>query len=216
MIILGLPFIAAALLWNKLPARMPIHWGLTNRPDGFASKPLATLLLPCINLALAALMLMSTRLDPRFSTYDDDTQASLRRTFAAMRLAITLFFSAVALVMIASPFYPAIRVPALIIPATGLLLMILGNLMTKLRPNWFCGIRTPWTLQSKEIWTKTHRVGGRLMMAGGACIFLFGILLPVVWLVFCVVLPAIAIMSIVPMVYSYLLFARSRPAKRRA
>mgnify|MGYP000937309093 CR=1 FL=1 len=31
----------------------------------------------------------------------------------------------------------------------------------------FVGIRTPWTLASDEVWTRTHRFGGRLMFATG-------------------------------------------------
>ena len=213
LLILAAPFCAVALFWNELPDRMAIHWGLNGQANGYAGKPMATLLLPCVNLAVAVLAMILPRFDPRFARYDEETQASLRRTFAAIRLAITLFLSLVALAVIATPLYPAIRVPTVIIPGAGILLMVLGNLMTKLRPNWFCGIRTRWTLESREVWTKTHRLGGRLMMAGGACVLIFGLWLPVLWLTICVLLPAIAVMSIVPIVYSYILFTRSRPTK---
>jgi uncharacterized membrane protein len=49
----------------------------------------------------------------------------------------------------------------------GLLLVGLGGMMGKIRPNWFVGIRTPWTLSSKAAWVKTHRLGGFLMVAAG-------------------------------------------------
>lgn len=213
ILILAAPFCVAALLWNQLPDRMPIHWGINGQVDGYAGKPVATLLLPCINLAVAALILILPRFDPRFARYDEETKTSLRRTIAAIRLAITLFLTLVALAVMATPLCPAIHAPSIIFPGAGVLLMIFGNLMTKLRPNWFCGIRTRWTLESREVWTKTHRLGGRLMMAGGACILIFGLLLPMKLFVICVVLPAIAVMSIVPIVYSYLVWNRSRPEK---
>jgi uncharacterized membrane protein len=50
---------------------------------------------------------------------------------------------------------------------TGLLVALLGNLMGKVRPNFFVGIPTPWTLTSKRAWVKTHRVGGWVMAAFG-------------------------------------------------
>ena len=212
ILILAAPFCVAALLWNKLPDRMPNHWGINGQVDGYASKPVATLLMPCINLAFAALITILPRIDPKFARYDEETQASLRRTFGVMRLATTLFLSLVALVVMITPFYPAIQVVT-VISGTGLLLMVFGNLMTKLRPNWFFGIRTRWTLESRDVWIKTHRLGGRLMMAGGVCILIFGLLLPVKLFILCVVLPAAAVMSIVPIVYSYLVWNRSRPAK---
>ena len=49
----------------------------------------------------------------------------------------------------------------------GGLLVLIGNLMGKLRPNWFVGIRTPWTLSSKASWTRTHRLGGWLLIVSG-------------------------------------------------
>ena len=213
ILILALPFCVAAALWNKLPDPMPNHWGINGQVDGYASKPVAALLLPCINLAFTALMMVLPRIDPKFARYDEETKASLRRTFAAMRLAVTLYLSFLALVVVVTPLYPAIRIPTVIGSGAGLLLMVLGNLMTKLRPNWFYGIRTRWTLESRDIWIKTHRLGGRLMMAGGVCILIFGLLLPMKLFVICVLLPAAAIMSIVPIVYSYIIWNRSRPAK---
>ena len=213
ILILALPFCVAAALWNKLPDPMPNHWGINGQVDGYASKPVAALLLPCINLAFTALMMVLPRIDPKFARYDEETKASLRRTFAAMRLAVTLYLSLLALVVLVMPLYPAIRMPTVIGSGAGLLLMVLGNLMTKLRPNWFYGIRTRWTLESRDVWIKTHRLGGRLMMAGGVCILIFGLLLPMKLFVLCVVLPAAAVMSIVPIVYSYIVWNRSRPAK---
>jgi uncharacterized membrane protein len=213
ILILAVPFCVAALLWNKLPDRMPNHWGINGQVDGYASKPVAALLLPCINLAFTALMLVLPRIDPKFARYDEETKASLRRTFAAMRLAVTLYLSFLALVVVVTPLYPAIRIPTVIGSGAGLLLMVLGNLMTKLRPNWFFGIRTRWTLESRDIWIKTHRLGGRLMMAGGVCILIFGLLLPMKLFVICVLLPAAAVMSIVPIVYSYIIWNRSRSVK---
>ncbi len=213
ILILAAPFCVAALLWNKLPDRMPNHWDINGQVNGYASKPVATLLMPCVNLAVVALILILPRIDPKFARYDEETQASLRRTFAAMRLTVTLFCSLVALVVMATPLYPTIQVVTVITPGLGLLLMVFGNLMTKLRPNWFYGIRTRWTLESRDVWIKTHRLGGRLMMAGGACILIFGLLLPVKLFFICVLLPAAAVMSIVPIVYSYIVWNRSRPAK---
>jgi uncharacterized membrane protein len=208
ILILAAPFCVAAALWNKLPDPMPNHWGINGQVDGYASKPVAALLLPCINLAFTALMLVLPRIDPKFARYDEETKASLRRTFAAMRLAVTLYLSFLALVVVVTPLYPAIRIPTVIGSGAGLLLMVLGNLMTKLRPNWFFGI-----LESRDIWIKTHRLGGRLMMAGGVCILIFGLLLPMKLFVICVLLPAAAVMSIVPIVYSYIIWNRSRSVK---
>ena len=209
ILILAAPFAAAALLWNKLPAQMAIHWGINGRPDQYAGRTMASLFLPCLNLFFAALVAFLPRLDPRFARYDDETRASLRHTFKAMRLAITLFLAALALAIIVTPLCPAIQVPAVGFAGAGLLFIILGNLLTKLRPNWFFGIRTPWTLESREVWTRTHRLGGKVMMGVGAVVVIFGFVLPPKLFFFYVLLPAIGLMAVIPIAYSYFI-ARGR------
>ena len=60
----------------------------------------------------------------------------------------------------------------------GLLFIILGNYMGKLRKNFFIGIRTPWTLASDEVWVRIHRLGSWLFVAGGLAIVITGVLAP--------------------------------------
>ena len=49
----------------------------------------------------------------------------------------------------------------------SVLLAIMGNYLGKVRSNFFFGIRTPWTLSSDHVWSKTHRLGGRLLFCLG-------------------------------------------------
>ena len=54
--------------------------------------------------------------------------------------------------------------------ALGVMLIAIGNQLPRARPNWWFGIRTPWTLSNDRVWERTHRVGGYLMTAAGAAI----------------------------------------------
>ena len=60
----------------------------------------------------------------------------------------------------------------------GVLFVGLGNVMGKIRPNWFVGFRTPWGLNSPDVWTRTHRFGGRLMLGLGLVLIVAGLLFP--------------------------------------
>jgi len=170
---------------------------------------LATLVLPCVNLVLAALLMVLPRIDPRFASYDAETKVSLWHTFSIMRRTTTLFLSIIALAGLLVTLHPAFPVTPIVVVGVAVLIMILGNLLTKLRPNWFFGIRTPWTLESRDVWVKTHRLGGKLMIVSGFC-FLLLLAPPIkpyfVW----VVLAIAALMAIVPVVYSYIVCARLR------
>ena len=57
----------------------------------------------------------------------------------------------------------------------GLLLSVLGSLLGQVRPNWFFGIRTPWTLSSERSWTATHRLGRWVLLVMGLAIGLAGL-----------------------------------------
>lgn len=93
----------------------------------------------------------------------------------------------------------------------GVLFLVLGNYMPKIKNNWFMGIRTPWTLSSEEVWNKTHRLAGKTFIAGGVVMiamnfFPLAMQMPIFFIM-------IAIMVLVPMIYSYLLFSNEQKQK---
>lgn len=97
-----------------------------------------------------------------------------------------------------------------IIPASvGLLFMAIGNVMGKLRPNFMAGIRTPWTLSDDHVWDKTHRFGGKVMVAAGFAILTAGLMTGGDTFV-AIMLTAITGMVTLPVAYSYLLWRRRR------
>lgn len=90
----------------------------------------------------------------------------------------------------------------------GLLFIVVGNYMPKIRQNSFMGIRVKWTLENEANWNASHRFGGKIWVAGGfAC--LAGAMLPVkaMGAVFPVVLVTVAL---APIVYSYY-YSKTRP-----
>ena len=48
----------------------------------------------------------------------------------------------------------------------SILFIIIGNVMGRIRPTFFVGIRTPWTLADDEVWRKTHRLAAPLGFGG--------------------------------------------------
>ena len=94
----------------------------------------------------------------------------------------------------------------------GLLFIVVGNYMPKIRQNSFMGIRVKWTLENEANWNASHRFGGKVWVAGGfAC--LAGAMLPVkaMGAVFPVVLVTVAL---APIVYSYY-YSKTQPAAEK-
>lgn len=102
----------------------------------------------------------------------------------------------------------ALNVPMAITLGVGLLFAVMGNLMPKLRQNYFIGIKTPWALEDEENWRKTHRMAGRLWFGAGIVMMLFS-LLPKELLMLAVLCIAVTIAGL-PYVYSYSLFRNKR------
>ena len=86
----------------------------------------------------------------------------------------------------------------------GALFFVLGFVSRRLRPNWFVGIRTPWTLMSRRSWTKTHEAAQWVFMIAGMGSMAGGLLTSSKVLVASVVFLAVGVLTLV--VYSYLLW----------
>jgi uncharacterized membrane protein len=157
------PFLALLTLWKDLPDRVPVHWNLHGQIDGWSSKP-SLFVMPLFSLGIIALLHFLPRIDPKLRRGGE--QGRMQHALAILRLALAAFFAVIFfMVCTASLGHP---VPASrIMPASVLLLLaVFGNYLSNLRPNYFAGIRTPWTLESPATWRATHRLGGRLLFFG--------------------------------------------------
>ena len=192
------PFLALAFYWNDLPARVPIHWNLRGEIDGWSSKTPGVFFIPLINLGMVALLRALPWLDPKLRR-SADAQGRMLPTLRIIRLALLALLDAIFYVQIAVSLGRNINGGRVLIACTLVFLAILGNYLGNLRPNYFAGIRTPWTLEDPETWRATHRLGGRLIFFGSLAllviqfflsdtvfgwVFAFALILLVVWGIF--------------------------------
>jgi uncharacterized membrane protein len=96
-------------------------------------------------------------------------------------------------------------------PAFAALYYEIGVLIGQAKPNWFIGIRTPWTLSSPKVWEKTHALGGRLYRIAGLTALL-GIFFPDVAVLF-ILVPALGV-SLYLVVYSYREYRKEQASPR--
>ncbi len=161
-LVIAAMFITAAVVWSQAPDKIPVHWNIRGEVDRYGGKFEGLLLIPLITLALYGLLLFLPRLDPGRANY-----AQFQGAYHLIRLYASLFLAGIYGVVLKAAFGRPIRMQTVIPLMLGVLFIILGNVMGKIRPNWFVGIRTPWTLSSKASWTKTHRLGGWLFIVMG-------------------------------------------------
>jgi uncharacterized membrane protein len=185
-LLLVAPLVAVAMLWNDLPARVPVHWNLRGEINGWASKPVALLGMPLVSIAIIALLHVLPRFDPKLRR-TGGTHGRMPRVLAIVRIALAALFVAIFSMQIAATLGRPVAADR-IVPTTLLLfLAVIGNYLSNLRPNYFIGIRTPWTLESTETWRATHRLGGYLTFYGALLLLalqffvrpsIFGIVVP--------------------------------------
>jgi uncharacterized membrane protein len=178
------PLIALAILWNDLPERVPIHWNLRGQIDGWASKSFGLLLMPLMSVGIIALLHVLPLFDPKLRRAG--ALGRMQNVLGILRLALAAFFGALFCMQIAAALGHPVAASRIVPTATLLLLAVIGNYSSNLRPNYFAGIRTPWTLESPATWRATHRIGGHLTFYGSILLLLlqflvsestFGILL---------------------------------------
>ena len=151
----------AAWGWGHVPDPLPVHWDLSGQPNRWGGRGEALLLPAGIAMVLFLAFRVIPFLDPGRANYE-----KFAGPFFTLRLVIIALMVAVQGLAIASARGQQTS-GEWVLAAVGIVLIVIGNLLGKLRPNWFMGIRTPWTLSSKLAWSKTHRAGGWVFVAGG-------------------------------------------------
>lgn len=205
IVIALLPVTYLLMVWNKIPAKVPVHWNWEGQVDRYGSKNellLIAILLPAISYLIFTLLPL---IDPKKKL----NIAS--KKFQQLRMLFTIFMSVIALFIVYAAYTNSIPSSKFIFIGIGLLISILGNYFRTIKPNYFIGIRTPWTLESEEVWKKTHVDAGKLWFGSGIVIVLSSLLLSqkINIIVFSLV---IVVITIIPVVQSYLLFRKqSKP-----
>jgi uncharacterized membrane protein len=160
------PFLYLAARWDSFPARVPIHWGVHGEVNGWASKSAGLFLLPATNVFVWAILRWLPLVDPKVLRSTGEERVRAMSVFRILRTVLLLFLFAIFCAQAAiSQGYP-VSMNAIALNGCLLVFIVLGNFSSKLRPNYFVGIRTPWTLENPETWRATHRVGGRIMVFG--------------------------------------------------
>jgi uncharacterized membrane protein len=159
------PFLLLILLWHRLPGRLPSHWNVQGEVDGYVSKPLQIFLLPLMSTAVVALLHALPWFDPKLRR-NLEAGDRMHSVLPILRVSLAAFFAGIVGIQIAVALGYAVPTGRLVVAASLVLLAIMGNYLGNLRPNYFAGIRTPWTLESPATWRATHRLGGRLMFFG--------------------------------------------------
>ena len=187
-----LPLFAGAALYPRLPETMATHWDFSGNANGWSSRAATVFGLPLFILALHLVCFYA------------ESRETKKNTNPVLRTVLLWFCPAVSLlggaVTLGTGLGYEMHISTVVPVFVGLLFLILGNYLPKIRQNRTMGIRLPWTLASGENWNRTHRLAGFLWVAGGLLLILLTLLgLGNVWVYAAVT----AAMVLIPGFYSW-------------
>jgi uncharacterized membrane protein len=203
--VLILTAVITLVAYPVMPDLVASHWNAAGELNGTMPKFWGLLLIPLLMLAFCALFAVLPRIDPLRQNYQ-----KFQDYYEGFVLIFAVFFLIIQIQIIlwglGIPVSPNLVMPVLI----GGLFIYLGFLLEHAEPNWFVGIRTPWTLSSPSVWRKTHLLGGKLFKLAGV-VSIIGVLAGRYAFLF-ILIPVIAV-AMFTVVYSYIEFRKENPMK---
>jgi uncharacterized membrane protein len=198
-IIILATLVAGMALYDRLPERVPSHWDIHGNINGHATRTRVIFLFPAIMTGMMLLFAVLPVISPR--RFEVDRFRSTYLYIMVLMVAAFGYFHVVVLLMASSPKAPVTRA---IMGGVCLFLALMGNVLSKVKRNFYIGVRTPWTLASEPVWYATHRLAAKVFVATGVLCLVPALLLPNPVLV---VIPMIAA-CMIPVVYSFIYYKR--------
>jgi uncharacterized membrane protein len=206
-IALTLAAFAAALYlgWLRpdlLPEQVPTHWNAAGVADKHVPRDEilpSLLILPGVMAGFVLLSLALPWLSPQQFAIEP-----FRNTYNfLMALALTLFANLDGVFLAASLGWQ-VDITKAVLGGMFLFFALMGNLIGKVRRNFFVGIRTPWTLADESVWIRTHRMAAWLWVPGSLLGFVAVLLGVSFWWAF----PFFLVLALAPVLYSLILYKR--------
>jgi uncharacterized membrane protein len=185
---------------DLLPESMPTHWNIHNEVDATMPRDQAWKVLFLMPGAMALFMVLTLVL-PWLSPRTFSPERFRATYYYIMGVVVLLFGYLHAIILVASTGRP-VDIGRWILAGMFLFFAVLGNVLGKVRRNFYVGIRTPWTLASEQVWNRTHRFGAWIMVVAGVVGFIAS--LAGVSLIACFV--GLLVACLTPVFYSLILY----------
>ena len=201
-----IPILYLAYIYNALPATVPTHFDAGGKPNDYSSKStlfLITAGMSAIAMGVFFLIRNLEKIDPK--KFAKSNPGSMNK----IAIGLVIFLSTLNVIIVSSAQQGKIGNIKLVMCLIGLFLAFMGNVMYSVKPNYFVGIRTPWTLENEDNWRKTHQIAGKLWVAGGLLITVLALILPGAAFPY-FLLPTVALMVLIPVAYSFIEFKKSQ------
>jgi uncharacterized membrane protein len=187
-----------AWLYGSLPDQIPTHWNIRGEVDGYGGK-WTLFIFPVMMVGVLALFYFLPALSPK--QFDVN---SFRSTYLYIMVLCTGLFAYMDGVMLYAVRQAVLKQSSVdlgraFIAGMFLFFALMGNVLGKVRKNFYIGVRVPWTLASDRVWNDTHRLAAWVFVAAGVIGFGMIVLgVPIIYPIVVLVLSAF-----IPVIYSF-------------
>jgi uncharacterized membrane protein len=204
VVLLSAPFIYLKMVYSDLPQKVALHFGADGRPDRYGEKTeLWTPILIMMSVALVTYFIVTNigKIDPKKQTLQS------QELMQKLGLTIVSFVSILTMYIVYSSYNTTDG--KLVFIMMGLFFAAIGTFMNNIKPNYFVGLRLPWTLENEDNWRKTHHLASKLWVSGGLLIAILAIFIAP-GLMSKIMLPIVLLIVIIPSVYSYQYYKKTK------
>jgi len=206
LILIVLPLYYLLKVYPSLPPIIPTHFGIDGKPNGFSNKQQIIWIIIFTSLLSAGSYLLIKHL-PQFDPKKTSSLSS--GNMQKIAIAVVALLSAIMISMLYASMHGSLSFSRLFNPLMGIFFIVVGNLMYNIKPNYFVGIRIPWTLESENNWRATHHMAGKLWFIGGILITVFTLSLPVQTGEY-FFMGSTLILALAPIIYSFVYFKNNK------
>jgi uncharacterized membrane protein len=186
--------------FDQLPEQVPVHWNIEGEPNRWVERSdllFNFLLTPCIMVFFVILTAVLPWLSPR--NFNIET---FRPTYDYLMTVVVVMMGFIQCLILYASYRPGLDTARFLVAGLMLFFALIGNVLGKVRRNFYVGVKTPWTLASEVVWNRTHRVTAWLWTSYGLVAFIALLAgLPILWS-----LPGLLIIALGPVFYSLWLY----------
>lgn len=190
-----LPIILGLSFYSKLPEDIAIHWGINNNPNGYFSKPVFIFGMPIIMLALQIFCCI-------VSDLSDKNPEANKKAVTVYKWIIPILTVVLYIITIMYALGNNLDIRKITMILLGIIFIILGNYMPKVRGDYYINSKTFWVKNRDEkLVNKAAKISGYMLIIGGMLCILSIAFKPVVSIV---VIGAIVLYTLFIYLYVYL------------
>lgn len=160
--LITLVLVATAVVYPHLPAVVPVHWDAHGNVNGWSAKWTLFVVNPGIMAGMMLLFAVLPWLSPKHFEMD-----SFRSTYLYIMVVILAMLCYMHVLLLAAGMGWGLDMSRAVLGGACLLLALIGNVLGKVRRNFYVGVRTPWTIASERVWNQTHRLAAKTFVVSG-------------------------------------------------